>query len=270
MKRTPGYRFLFYLFVSISVFLIIIKPQRFVNSVRSIFSYIFNPMFFFKPQDAINGIYERIHSMIVCSMEMQKILDENLKLKSRMIFMDLLINENKKLSEIIALKKGISFKGTFSRIISLNAYNPYISGFIDKGKNDGVELYNPVLALINERWFLVGRVSEVHDDFSKISFITAPGFSFIVDTPSSRGLLISDGKKLVYKFIEGDLKVGDNVYSSKISTTFPPFLYVGIVKEIKESADFRVAYVESFKINDVDIVYVVDFKPYIESLEEDI
>ena len=268
MKRTPLYNFLFYLFISISIFLIIIKPTRFVNSVRVFFSYIFDPSFVFKPLNYTSDIYEKMSSLILCSFKIKKFSDENFNLKSKMVFMESLINENRRFSEIIGLKKNLSHNGVFARIVSINVYNPYVSAYIDKGKNDGISLYNPVLSLLNGRWLLIGRVSEVYDNFSKIIFITAPGFSFIVDTNSSRGLLTSDGKKLIYKFIEGDLKLGDAVYSSKISLTFPPFLYVGNVVEIKGSSEFRNAYIDGFKLKDIDIVYVIDFKPYSEALEE--
>ena len=268
MRRSFLYKVLFYLFISVSIFFIIIRPNRFVNSVRLIFSYIFNPSFIFKPADYFNNIYTKIYSIIVASSRLIEVSNENLRLKSKMIFVNSLLEENKKLSNVISLKGSISYKGVFARIISINTYNPYLSAHIDKGKKDGINVYNPVVALINGRWHLIGRILEVYDNFSKMVFITAPNFSFIADTKKSRGLITSDGNNFIYKFIEGDLMLGDDVYSSKISLTFPPYLYVGSVKEIFINDDFKTAYIEAFKVKDIDVVYVIDFKPYVENLEE--
>jgi cell shape-determining protein MreC len=230
MKKNPLYNFLFYVFVFISIIFITIKPYIFVNSVRTVFAYIFAPSFVLKPQQKFSNIYDRIYSII--------------------------------------LKKDLNFNFFFARIISYNSYNPYLFVYINKGASDGVKLYNPVLSFFNNRWVLIGRVSEIHNNFSKVTLLTTPGFSFIADTHSSRGLLVGDGSKLVYKFIEGDIKLGDSVYSSKISMTFPSFLFVGNITDIHQIGSERYAIVESFKIKDIDFVCVMDFKPYTEVSEE--
>jgi rod shape-determining protein MreC len=268
MKKNPFYNFLFYVFVFISIIFITIKPYTFVNSVRAVFAYIFAPSFVLKPQQKFSNIYDRIYSIIFSSMEMENLRKENIYLKSKMVFLETLINENEKLSKLLNLKKELNFNFFFAKIISYNPYNPYLFVYINKGASDGVRLYNPVLSFFNDRWVLIGRVSELHNNFSKVTLLTTPGFSFIADTHSSRGLLVGDGSKLVYKFIEGDIKLGDSVYSSKISMTFPSFLFVGNITDIHQIGSVRYAIVESFKIKDIDFVCVMDFKPYTEVSEE--
>ena len=76
---------------------------------------------------------------------------------------------------------------------------------------------------------------------------------------------------LNYKYIDGEIKLGDYLYTSKASMTFPPLIKIGKIIDINSNPDpsLVTAKVLSFKIKDIDWVYVINFKPY-KDIEQEI
>lgn len=245
--------------------MLLLKIDPFVNSIKLIFSYIFNPSFSSKTISEFGNVKENVLNLLKTEIKIKELIEENRRLKSEMILLENYKSENKRLYELIGLKKSFNYNGRFAKVISLNSKKPYSFVFIDKGLKDGISLYNPVLAYLNKQWIIIGRIFEVYNGYSKVMLITNSNFSFIGDTYNSRGLLIGNSSRNIsYKYIDGNIKLGDDVFTSRVSMIFPPLVKVGKIVEVDFNKDqiSTVATVSTFDLKDLDFVYVIDFKPY--------
>ncbi|MEF3280388.1 MAG: rod shape-determining protein MreC [Elusimicrobiota bacterium] len=264
------FNFLFYIFVVISLLFLILKVDVFVNNLKLIFSFVFNPSFSIKTINQFEKIDSNIKSLLYTKLKEKELEIKISDLNSKLIYFNTLLDENKRLNELINAQKNISYSGRFSRIISINPKNPYSFIYVDKGMDNGVKIYNPVLFFNAGKWFIIGRVSEVYKNFSKIILITNSNFSFIADTKNSRGLISGNlTKNLLYKYVSGDFKLGDDLVTSKVSITFPPSLLVGKIIDKNSGSDFfsKEGEADCFDISSLDYVYILDWQPYITDME---
>ncbi len=271
MERDKFFKFLFYLYLFLSLSFLILKIDPLINNVRIFVSYLFDPSFSVGTINKFKDINYKIRSLLETEMNNIKLQEENRTLKARLMDFERLEKENLELKEILDVKKRVGYQGKFSKVISTNPRKPYSFIYIDKGKNDGIELYNPVVSYLNKEWVLIGRITEVYDDYSKVILITNSNFSFIADSGKSRGLLTGDfSNSLNYRYIDGEVKLGDEVFTSKASMTFPPFIKIGKIADVAFNPDPSLIYakVSVFNIKDVDLVYVINFKPYKDTEQE--
>lgn len=272
MERDKFFKFLFYLYLFLSLSFLILKIDPLINNVRVFVSYLFDPSFSVGTINKFKDINYKIRSLLETEINNIKLQEENKMLKARLMDFERLEKENLELKEILDVKKRTGYQGKFSKVISTNPRKPYSFVYIDKGKIDGIELYNPVLINSNKEWILIGRVTEVYEDYSKVILITNSNFSFVGDSEKSRGLLTGDFSNILnYKYIDGEIKLGDYLYTSKASMTFPPLIKIGKIIDINSNPDpsLVTAKVLSFKIKDIDWVYVINFKPY-KDIEQEI
>lgn len=122
--------------------------------------------------------------------------------------------------------------GVTARIILRDPYNLYTSFIIDKGTNDGIAVSMPVLG----KKQIVGRVTEVHNDFSRVRCITSPKLSFGAHVERTRdlGVLVGGRNELYLTFLtfNSDVTLGDKIVTSGTVDTTPGGLYLGKVMEV--------------------------------------
>jgi rod shape-determining protein MreC len=122
--------------------------------------------------------------------------------------------------------------GVTARIILRDPYNLYTSFIIDKGSSDGITVGMPVLG----KKQVVGRVTEVHDDFSRVRCITSPKLSFGAHVQRTRdlGVLVGGRKELYLTFLtfNSDVTLGDEIITSGTIDTTPGGLHLGKVIEV--------------------------------------
>jgi rod shape-determining protein MreC len=112
---------------------------------------------------------------------------------------------------------------------------------IDKGRREGIEKNMPVVTYVDGFEALVGKVQQV----GPISSIVLPLFDLNCFVPgrmqNSRytGLINGQGTKLaplvmtsIPKSARGEIRVGDIVVTSGMSSIYPPDVHVGRVTEI--------------------------------------
>ncbi len=261
-------RYLFYFLFSVSFLLLVINVDSFVSNLRLIISFIFNPKLISDNINDISKISQRVKMIFDYEKEISSCRDELKVVKEKLAFYEPAFNENLKLKEIIPIALPSKVSGQYAYSISYNPYDPYSFFYINRGSKDGVKVYNPVIFFDNskKRWRIVGRVVEIYPSYSKVLMITHSDFSFVVMTSKSKGLACSQGRgKIVYKYIDGDVDVGDSVMSADTSYIFPPFIYIGEVLSVRKSSDPSLiqADLSLFKPKDVDIVYVIDWQPYL-------
>ncbi|MCX7905792.1 MAG: rod shape-determining protein MreC [Elusimicrobiales bacterium] len=265
-------KYLFYFLFSFSFLLLVLNVNSFVYNIKFLISFIFNPKIAYKNVSNISEVSERVKFVFDCSKQIEDLKREVFILKEKIAIIEPLAEEAKKIKTTL----GLSFKGydgIYASVISYNPYDPYSFFYIDKGKNDGIAIYNPVIFFDykKNRWRVVGRVNEVYSSYSKVSLISLTDFSFVVMGKKSKGLAVSEGKgKLFYRYVEGEFEENEEIFTADTSYTFPPYIYVGNIEDIKFNPDplLRQSKISFVNVKDIDYVYVLKWKPHI--LEEKI
>ncbi len=106
---------------------------------------------------------------------------------------------------------------------------------IDKGENDDIKSGMPVVNASG----VVGKISEVGKDTSKVILLTDPHFSVaaLIQRPRENGLIsgtLQGVCRMRYLDTNADLKNGDKVITSKLSSSFPEGLLIGEIMKIDE------------------------------------
>lgn len=147
--------------------------------------------------------------------------------------------ENTLLREMLGLKeenKTFEFSNPCD-VVARNANDIYGGFTINRGSNDGISLYDPVVTSVG----LVGRVSEIAPNYSRVTSLLSPQVSVGVFTMRTRatGVIENDltnaqkGLCLMSNILkDADIEVGDVVATSGNSGLFPEGVIVGTVKEV--------------------------------------
>ncbi len=174
--------------------------------------------------------------------------EENEKLKRQLIEIILqqksysaLIEENKRLKELLGLKERTKNIITIANVISKGSNKFIKTIWIDKGSNHGIKKDYPVITHNG----LIGKVISVNANNSEVILITDPNFSVAVRIDRTRveGILSGKGNNCVLKYIplEEEVLTGDRIVTSGLDEIFPEGLLVGAVKSIdKKKGLFQV------------------------------
>lgn len=153
-----------------------------------------------------------------------------------------ILEENKRYKELLKIKEdddSLSFSPPCN-VIGKTANSPYGGLILDKGSDDGVELYNPVITSIG----VVGRITEIAPSYSKVTTILSPEvkISVISERGKATGILdnqlsyASEGKVLMTDILkDADIEEGDLIITSGQGGTFPEKQLVGTVLEVFEN-----------------------------------
>ena len=189
--------------------------------------------------------------------------DEKLKNKTLMSE-NLALIELKKENEILrkALEIGFKkdFKFIFVQVIGKDVSQDSI--LIDQGSKDGIKVGLPV---ITQQKTLVGKISQVYENFSKVMLISNKESSFdakISDT-EIYGIVKGKGNFELYFDLapkDQEIKEGDFLVTSALGGVFPPGLLIGEVKEVKNSDVelFQKAEIKpAFDIKELEFLFVI-------------
>ena len=185
--------------------------------------------------DEISDFFEMVSEMRNLKKE-----DEELKLKiQELIAENVALKELKKENEILrtALELGLQeeFKLEICQVIGKDISSDTI--LINEGFKDGLTKDLPV---ITQQKILVGRISEVYKNFSKVQLITQKDTSFdakILDTEIS-GLIKGEGNLRLFLDLippEKEIKKGDVVITTVLGGIFPRGLLVGEIEKVIKS-----------------------------------
>ena len=127
-----------------------------------------------------------------------KIIDENNKkdeeielLKAKNIEYENLVRENRELRENLELKSNSTSEYIVANTILIESLIEENILYIDKGANDGIEQYLPVLLNGN----VIGRINRVSKNYSEVQLLSNPDFKMAVDINGHiQGILRSIGK----------------------------------------------------------------------------
>lgn len=223
------------LFSLIALILITYQHNRIPSVFFRIISY---------PYDAFNRFTMNITTRF---SELYNTFEENKRLKKelnaalmeRQRFAEM-IQENRRLKELLALKEHLPNYVTTAKVIA-RGYDRLLNTLIlDKGKNSGIKKDMPVITSKG----LVGKVYSVKDDFSEVLLLRDPNFSAAVRLQKSRheGVISGTGYRYcILKYIPPEewVEKGEVVVTSGLDGIFPPGLFVGIVSSVrKEGIEF--------------------------------
>lgn len=196
-------------------------------------------------QKGINSIGTYVYSRYTLIRDFSRISEENLALKEEIAR---LTEENSQLSlnkyELERLRElydlddeYASYNKTAARVIAKEAGNWYSIFTLDKGSKDGIEVDMNVIA----NGGLVGIITDVGENYSIVRTI-------IDDSNNVSGMLINTGDTCTvegslslmdsgYVYVkyfkkDADVKDGDKIVTSNISSKYVEGLLIGYVKEV--------------------------------------
>jgi len=189
----------------------------------------------------------------------QNLVLKNQELLSEISQMSELKKENETLRHALDIGLNEEFKLAFATVTSKDPFQDSI--LINKGKNQGIQDNMPVLT---ETKVVLGKVSEVYDDFSKVLLISDKSMSFDAQVYDSetKGVIKGEGnQKLMLDLVPQDkeLKIGDLIITSSLGGIFPKGLVVGEIQKIEKNdiRPYQVAQIfPYFSLTNLQTVFV--------------
>jgi rod shape-determining protein MreC len=170
--------------------------------------------------------------------EYRRFKKQNEVLKARLIA----IRENEQAQEryekIQDFRNNQHYASIVANVIGRDPSSWNASLIIGKGKAEGVEVGQPVVSPLG----VVGRIFEVGHNSAKVILVSDPTFAVaaVVQRSRENGLLtgtLQGVLRLQYLTDNADVKVGDNVVTSRLSTAFPEGILIGQITDVQASTN---------------------------------
>lgn len=231
---------------------------------------IFHLKFLSYPFDLLNSISTNIRHSISKHFD---VLNENARLKEQVNKLLIerytyaeIIEENKRLHSLLDFKPSGYHVVAYAKIIG-RSYDKVLNLIkLDKGSSSGIKKDMAVITTNG----LIGKIYNVHDNYSEVLLLKDNNFSLAVRIQNSRveGILSGTGfYYLLLNFIPPEEKVekGDIIVSSGLDGLFPSGIPIGVVNSVNnENIEFfKFIKVIPFQ-NDIkaEEVFVVTKKSY--------
>ena len=227
--------------VIVGVMIYSLTRGGYASDSSSFLSFIFEPA-----QKISTSISENVSQKLDMFINAKKYYEENQLLREQLngiyndiIDYDKLKSENAQLKELLELKEenqDFVFSSPCT-VISRTANDPYGSFTIDKGSNDGVAPYDPVITSEG----LIGLCYDVTHTTARVQTLYSPKTAVGVISVRAKVTGIIEGDyelskdgccRMSYINKFADLKKGDIIITSG-SETFPEGQLVGIVEEVE-------------------------------------
>ncbi|MDD5584976.1 MAG: rod shape-determining protein MreC [Candidatus Omnitrophica bacterium] len=168
-------------------------------------------------------------------LKVQELEKRTLVYSLRIRQLEHLQTENERLRKILGFKKEKKINLIGADIIAFDPSSWRRVIFINVGKTSGVSEGSYA---VNEEGYLVGRIAEVRDAYSRLILLNDPDFSvsaFVGE--GSYGLLRGglEGIRVLYIDDSEAVRIGDKVWMKMPSSNFP--LYIGEVKRLIQNAE---------------------------------
>lgn len=191
----------------------------------------------------INGFFSFISSISTISKENEALKEKVEALENKLVDYQTVKSENDRLRDMLDFKnenKSYSYLG--ANVVGKGSDNWYDVFIIDKGSNQGVKKYYPVVTSKG----LVGQVIEVGPNWSKVMAIidensrVSGAVSRTGDQGMVQGMPGEDGDKncrITYLKADSTIQKGDYIVTSGISKFFPKNIIIGVVSEVTSDAN---------------------------------
>lgn len=222
--------------VLLIAFFVALNLTSFSKEVKNLFYLMSSPIqrTFWRAGDKVSDFFEAISEIKNLKKENEELLLKNQELLAQIAFLKKLKKENEILREALEVGLEKEFKLILTEVIGKDISQDSI--LINKGSKDNVSKGFPV---ISQQKFLVGKISEVYENFSKVQLSSNKDSSFDAKIPDAEiyGLVKGRGSfKLFLDLVPYDkeIKKGDFVITASLGGIFPEGLLVGEIKEIKK------------------------------------
>jgi len=234
------------MFIAVISLLIFFHFTRIISPVEKVIFGMMNPIMqgFYSFSSNINTKYNKnnTQSNDVNELELLKIKNEQLNVENARL--KSLEEENNILHQLLKFEKTSKNKLILGNVISrgdLLTQKENSELLIDKGSKDGVR---PGLAAVSSQGNLIGKVSEVQENISKIQLVSNEHCKIaasIQNKDKTLGILEGElGLTIRMNFIPINVKInrGDTVITSGLEKDIPRSLIIGRISEITaESTD---------------------------------
>lgn len=246
--KSPFFQRIFFFFLFLVGFILAFVFQ---NNLKETIYTIFFPF-----QEKIWRFSQKMRSLIFSfslieelKKENEILKKENQELKFQLLNLLDLKQENEKLRKSLNLGVEKEFELVLAKMASKDIFeNTFL---INKGSNHGISEGLPV---ITSGKVLVGRISKVYKNFSKIELISKENFSFDVKIGEGKILAKATGMgdfklKISLLPLEFEPREKELVFSSSLGGLFPDNLLIGELKEVKKLP------LENFKEGEVELFF---------------
>lgn len=252
-------RFFWQIFIILLIFGIFILASRLQDNLKEVIYFILFPL-----QEKIWHISQKITHFFFTISSIDKLKKENeiLRAENQALQFQLLRlldlkEENERLRESLNLGLEKEFKLVLVKVAGKDVFENTL--LINKGLNHGISEGLPV---ITSQKILVGKISKVYKNFSKVDLISKEGFSFDVRVGSERILAKATGKgnlKLKISFLPPDFELDEEkiIFSSSLGGIFPDNLLIAKIKEIKKLP------LENFKEGEAELLFTKENLDYL-------
>ena len=160
----------------------------------------------------------------------RQLKEENDLLKNKLVAAQEVYQENKRLKQLLSLKRNSPYKVIAVNVIGRDPSNWSSVVIIDKGGNSNIKKGNVAVNFLG----LVGKVIEAGVSTSKVMLVNDPNFavSALVQRTRQEGAVSGSlGGVLTMKYLtkDSDVKVNDSVVTSGLSEAYPKGLLIGTV-----------------------------------------
>lgn len=220
------------------------------NPMTNAVQFIFSPVqsVFSKAGRSVGGFFEALSNVYTYREENERLKEEIDVLKQETRSIESLKQENERLRELLNFKEtSTEYDMVGCEVIAKDAGNWFNTFKVDKGTNSGIQKDDVVV----QRRALVGKVTEVGDDWAKVTSIIEPESAVgalvtrTQDIAVAEGdLTLSDRGKLKLSFIadSAGLVAGDSIETSGIGGVYPRGLLIGTVSEILTDSSNNTSY----------------------------
>ncbi len=248
------------IFVIIAILILNLSP--FSESVKGFFYSLSEPIQVWLWEKGIktSAFFQGFLKADNLTKENMFLKSENQKLLSQNIELEQLKKENESLRTALGLGIEQEFSLEIAQIIAKEMFNDYL--IINKGFDDGIRAGFPV---ITENKVLVGKISELYENISKVELLSSKNSSFDIEIFKKEIYSLAKGSgdfEIILDLIpkEENIEIGDKVISSVVGGNFPGGLLIGEIQDIEKSdtAAFQQAQVKpSFNINDLKTLFII-------------
>ncbi len=269
-------------FAFLSLFCLVslsLKSSSMTLSVEGVGSTLVMPF-----QKGYHAVQQSVHMIWAGFTELRQVRDELRKTREKLQKYEGMseelseINkENDRLRQLLNMQQKVTYESIPATIISKDPDNWFRTIIVNRGSADGVVVDMPVIAFSGEEKAVVGRVTEVRRNISRILPIISTDMKLGVLFQESRfpGLLTgysssSNLSLMDYISKSATVKFGDVIVTSGQGGIFPQGLLVGKVLKsfVTESSAYLKAVVKPIiDFNQIEEVYIIKKAPDKEMLD---
>ncbi|MBI5623691.1 MAG: rod shape-determining protein MreC [Elusimicrobia bacterium] len=219
-----------------SIVLMFLPMARPIRALRACVAHVFEPMTFAgaEAMERLSLVPSRARQLIVADIENRALKEEMARVGLVKAELANLRAENSRLTAALGLGSPAGRTVLWGRVMERDPVTWYHGVMLDVGSREGVPINAAVLAHVDGKVVVLGRIAEVSEKTSKVLLVTDE-FSSVAACLSSgtvEGLVQGQGSerlKMNYLHSEASVTPGDEVLTSATSATFPPGMLIGHV-----------------------------------------